>query len=328
MRVLVTGGAGFLGSHLCEELLARGDRVICLDDLSSGRRENIAHLIDCERFVFIQADGRFPIAYDAPVDAVAHLASPASPRDYLSHPIDSLTTGSHGTYSALRFAEDHRARFVLASTSEVYGDPLVHPQPETYWGNVNPIGPRSVYDEAKRFAEALSTAYRINKGVDVGIIRIFNTYGPRMRAGDGRVVTTFIVQALRNVPVSVCGNARQTRSFCYVDDLVRGIVAMLDSSEPGPINLGNPQETSIQEFAELVIELTGSDSSIVHCPLPVDDPVLRKPVIDLAVERLGWSPSIEIRTGLARTIEWFREHRAEVDSVTTESMCYGVIGVE
>ena len=321
MRLLVTGGAGFLGSHLCDALLARGDDVVCLDDLSSGRRSNVAHLLGESRFTFIEADVRAEIELPTRVDAIAHLASPASPPDYLSRPLDTLTTGSHGTLSALRLAEAHGARFVLASTSEVYGDPLVHPQPETYWGNVNPVGPRSVYDEAKRFAEALTVAYRTARRVDAGIIRIFNTYGPRMRADDGRAVSTFIVQALNGDPLTACGNAHQTRSFCFVDDLIRGVVAMLDSSEPGPINLGNPDEKSIEELAQLVVRLTGSASHITYCPLPEDDPVRRKPVIERATQRLGWTPSVPLEAGLARTIEWFRQQPLEVAAESVQPPC-------
>lgn len=311
MRVLITGGAGFLGSHLCDALLDRGDHVVCLDDLSSGRRSNIKHLLASERFTFIEADVRHEISLDGDIDAVAHLASPASPPVYLRRPVFTLTTGSQGTFNALNVARDKGARFVLASTSEVYGDPLVHPQPETYWGNVNPVGPRSVYDEAKRYAEALTSAYGRSEGVNVGIIRIFNTYGPRMRADDGRAVSTFIVQALRGEPLTVSGRAH-TRSFCYVDDLIRGIVAMLDCSEPGPVNLGNPHELTVEELAELVIELTGSSVGITEYPSPEDDPEKRKPIIERAAERLGWRPAIPIEVGLERTIDWFREHRAEV----------------
>jgi dTDP-glucose 4,6-dehydratase len=315
VRTLVTGGAGFLGSHLCDFLSARGDDVVCMDDLSSGRLGNIAHLLDSPRFAFVEADVRAEIGEMTErghFDAVAHLAHPASPRDYLRRPLDTMTTGSQGTLNALRFAEHHRARFVLASTSEVYGDPLVHPQPETYWGNVNPVGPRSVYDEAKRFAEALTTAYGSSCGVDVGIVRIFNTYGPRMRADDGRVVSTFIVQALRGEPLTVCDDPQRTRSFCYVDDLIRGMVAMVDSSEPGPLNLGNPHELTIQMLARLVIELTGSASSITLCPAPQEDPMRRKPAIERATDRLGWTPTVAIETGIKRTIEWFSKHPDEV----------------
>lgn len=315
MRILITGGAGFLGSHLCDALVDRGDEVICLDDLSSGRRANIAHLEASKHFTFIEGDVRREISVEGDLDAVAHLASPASPPGYLRRPVFTLTTGSQGTLNALNIARDKHARFVLASTSEVYGDPLVHPQPETYWGNVNPIGPRSVYDEAKRYAEALTTAYGRSEGVDVGIIRIFNTYGPRMRADDGRAVSTFIVQALRGEPLTVSGRAH-TRSFCYVEDLIRGIVAMLDCSEPGPVNLGNPRELTVEELAKLVIELTGASVGITEYPSPEDDPERRKPIIDRAAQRLSWSPTIPIEVGLMRTIEWFRDHPAEVEAAT------------
>jgi dTDP-glucose 4,6-dehydratase len=319
MRTLVTGGAGFVGSHLCDFLIARGNRVVCLDNLSSGRRSNIAHLVGSPRFAFVEADVRAKIAVDGGFDAVIHLASPASPHDYLTRPLDSLTTGSHGTLNALTFADEKQARVVFASTSEVYGDPLVHPQPETYWGNVNPIGPRSVYDEAKRFAESLTVTYGASHGVDVGIIRIFNTYGPRMRVNDGRAVSTFIVQALGGAPLTVCGD-NHTRSFCYVDDLVCGIAAMIDSSERGPINLGNPEELTVRELAELVIHLTGSTSTITSGPAPEDDPRRRKPVIERAAQRLGWAPLVPIEVGLTKTIDWFREHSAEVDAAHTGPM--------
>jgi dTDP-glucose 4,6-dehydratase len=315
VRSLVTGGAGFLGSHLCDALVARGDYVVCLDNLSSGRRANVEHLLGAKNFQFAEADIRRKIELDGEFDVVAHLASPASPPDYLSRPLDTLTTGSQGTLSALEFAQEKGARFMMASTSEVYGDPLVHPQPETYWGNVNPVGPRSVYDEAKRYAEALTTAYGDTHGIDVGIIRIFNTFGPRMRAEDGRAVTTFIVQALRGQPLTVTGESH-TRSFCYVDDLIRGIVAMLDSSERGPINLGNPHEMTVQDLAELIIELTGTSAGIVQCPSPEDDPERRKPIIERANELLGWSPSVSIEDGLTQTIAWFREHPDEVAAAT------------
>lgn len=312
MRVLITGGAGFLGGHLAEFLLARGDDVVCLDDLSSGRRSNLDALCGHERFEFHEADVRSPIDITGSFDAVAHLASPASPPDYLRRPLETLTTGSQGTQSALDFALAHDARFLLASTSEVYGDPLVHPQPEEYWGNVNPVGPRSVYDEAKRYAEALTVAYGKYKGLNTGIVRIFNTYGPRMRADDGRAVSTFIVQALLGEPLTVFGDGSQTRSFCYVEDLVRGLAAMLDSTEPGPINLGNPRESTVLELAELAVRLSGSASEIIRRPLPIDDPARRKPVIERAGEKLGWAPEISVETGLQATIDWFRENRDEV----------------
>lgn len=307
MRILVTGGAGFLGSHLCTVLVDRGDTVVCLDDLSTGRRANIEHLLPSPRFHFTEASVLDPIDTRdgvAGVDAVVHLASPASPPAYLRWPIFTLRTGSEGTRHALDFALTNSARFVLASTSEVYGEPLMHPQSEEYWGNVNPVGPRSVYDEAKRYAEALTNAYRRSCGADTGIVRIFNTYGPRMRADDGRVVTNFIAQALRGAPLTVFGDGSQTRSLCYVDDLVRGLVAMLDSAEPGPINLGNPAELTVAEIAELIRELTSSTSEVEMHPLPQDDPSRRRPDITRAGELLGWAPQVSLCEGLARTIQW------------------------
>ncbi|MFH9736252.1 UDP-glucuronic acid decarboxylase family protein [Streptomyces roseolus] len=305
MRVVVTGGGGFLGSHLCEALLRRGDSVVCLDDFSTGDPANIAHLLPDPAFELQHSDVSLSIEVVGHVDAVAHLASPASPPDYLRRPLETLAVGSRGTENALRLALRHDARFVLASTSEVYGDPLVHPQEETYWGNVNSIGPRSVYDEAKRYAEAVAAAYRRTLGVDVGIARIFNTYGPRMRPHDGRVVSSFITQALTGEPLTVYGDGRQTRSFCYVDDLVRGLVALLDSSEMGPFNLGNPVERTVGELADLVLAMTGSASEVHHHPLPVDDPVRRRPVITRAREVLGWEPEIDIAEGLRRTVAYF-----------------------
>jgi len=310
MRVLITGGAGFLGSHLCDALRDRGDSVVCVDDLSTGQSENIEHLAGRAGFEFVQADVASGLDIDGPFDAVAHLASPASPPAYLRLPLQTLAVGSSGTENALRLAEREDARFVLASTSEVYGDPEVHPQPESYWGNVNPIGPRSVYDEAKRFAEALTSAYRRSRRVNTGIVRIFNTYGPRMGADDGRIVTNFVGQALAGQPLTVYGDGSQTRSFCYVDDLIRGIVAMIDSADPGPINLGNPQEFSVAEFARLVLSITGSTSPIEYCPLPTDDPVRRRPVIDVAAARLGWKPEISVGEGVRKTVEWFRSRSA------------------
>jgi len=304
MRILVTGGAGFLGSNLCTVLVGRGDTVFCIDDLSTGRRTNLEHLFTSPQFTFIEGTVLEPISLTERVDGVVHLASPASPPAYLERPIFTLRTGSEGTRNALDFALTHSARFVLASTSEVYGDPLVHPQSEDYWGNVNPLGPRSVYDEAKRYAESLTTAYRTSCGVDTGIVRIFNTYGPGMRSDDGRVVTNFIDQALRCAPLTVFGDGSQTRSLCYVDDLVRGLVAMLDSHEQGPINLGNPTELTVHQIAELVAELVGSSSEIERHPLPEDDPTRRKPDITRARELLGWNPEVELQDGLARTIEW------------------------
>jgi len=310
MRIIVTGGAGFLGSHLCDALIARGDEVVCLDNLSTGRLANIAHLTDHSSFTFSQCDVSEGVSVDGKVDAVAHLASAASPPDYLRMPLETLAVGSKGTEYALRLAERDGARFLMASTSEIYGDPAVHPQPEDYWGNVSSIGPRSVYDEAKRFAEALTTAYGKTRGVRVGIIRIFNTYGPRMSPTDGRVVTNFITQALNGEPITIYGNGEQTRSFCYVDDLIRGIVAMLDSDEPGPVNLGNPEEFTIGDFAELVLKITGSASPIDYRPLPKDDPTRRRPVITRAKERLGWQPEVPVVEGVTRMVEWLRAQEA------------------
>jgi dTDP-glucose 4,6-dehydratase len=306
-RVVVTGGAGFVGSHLCETLLDKGCAVTCIDDFSSGRRENLARLETSDDFELFDGDvADVAFKVDGPVDAVVHLASPASPTDYLARPLETLAAGSHGTEAALKLAHAHGARFVMASTSEVYGEPLVHPQQEDYWGNVNPIGPRSVYDEAKRFSEALSAAYRRALGTNVGIVRIFNTYGPRLRAGDGRVVSNFIVQALTGEPLTVYGDGTQTRSLCYVDDLVRGLVLMLGSDAFGPVNLGNPYELTVAELAQLVIELSRSSSSVVHRPLPQDDPTRRQPDIKRAGQRLGWKPSVHVEEGLRLTIEWFR----------------------
>ncbi|MFF0727431.1 UDP-glucuronic acid decarboxylase family protein [Streptomyces sp. NPDC004134] len=312
MRVAVTGGGGFLGSHLCEALLRRGDSVVCLDNFSTGEPENIAHLRAHPAFEFIHADVSIAVDVPGPLDAVAHLASPASPPDYLRWPLETLAVGSRGTENCLRLAGRHDARFVLASTSEVYGDPLVHPQDEDYWGNVNPVGPRSVYDEAKRFAEALAFAYRRAHGVDAGILRIFNTYGPRMRPQDGRVVSSFITQALSGEPLTIYGDGKQTRSFCFVDDLVRGLVAMLDSAEAGPFNLGNPEERTVTELADLVLDITGSTSELQYHPLPVDDPTRRRPVINRAQDRLGWYPDVGIEEGLRRTVEWFAARPRDV----------------
>ncbi len=312
MRVVVTGGAGFLGSHLCDAILARGDSAVCVDNLATGRPDNVAHLMDSPGFTFVEADVSLALDVPGPVDAVAHLASPASPPEYLRLPLETLAVGSRGTENALRLAHQHGGRFVLASTSEVYGDPAVHPQSEDYWGNVNPVGPRSVYDEAKRFAEALTRAYRDTKGVNAGIIRIFNTYGPRMNAQDGRIVTNFITQALNGDPRTIYGDGSQTRSFCYVDDLIRGIVGMIDSTEAGPVNLGNPEEFTVTEFARLVLRLTGSDSPVEHLPLPVDDPTRRCPVITRASQALGWQPKVQVEDGIRRTIEWFRSRPDEV----------------
>ena len=314
MRVAVTGGGGFLGSHLCEALLRRGDAVVCLDDLSTGRPENIAGLRKYPAFEFIHTDVSVTADVPGPVDAVAHLASPASPPDYLRLPLQTLAVGSRGTENALELARRAGARFLMASTSEVYGDPLVHPQEESYWGNVNPVGPRSVYDEAKRYAEALSLAYHRTHGVDVGIVRIFNTYGPRMRPHDGRVVSSFIAQALGGEPLTIYGDGKQTRSFCYVSDLIRGLVAMLDSTETGPFNLGNPEEWTVADLAELVLDITGSDSEIQYHALPVDDPVRRRPDIGRAGAHLRWHPEVAVAEGVRRTVEWFRG-RAGDDAV-------------
>ena len=312
MRVVVTGGAGFLGSHLCDAIMVRGDSAVCVDNLATGRPDNVAHLMGQPGFTFVEADVSSALDVPGPVDAVAHLASPASPPDYLRLPLETLAVGSHGTENALRLAHRHGARFVLASTSEVYGDPAVHPQTEDYWGNVNPVGPRSVYDEAKRFAEALTRAYRETHGVNAGILRIFNTYGPRMSARDGRVVTNFITQALNGDPLTIYGDGSQTRSFCYVDDLIRGIVGMIDSGESGPVNLGNPEEFTVADFARLILRVTGSDSPVEHLPLPVDDPTRRCPVITRASQVLGWQPQIQVEDGVRRTVEWFRSQPEEV----------------
>jgi dTDP-glucose 4,6-dehydratase len=306
MRVVISGGAGFLGSHLCRALLARGDDVLCVDNLITGSKENIDELIHAERFCFMLHDVSKPLEVQGNVDAVMHLASPASPKDFTEIPIRILKAGSLGTHNLLGLARSRRAKFFLASTSEVYGDPLVHPQDETYWGNVNPVGPRSVYDEAKRFAEAMTMAYHHQHSVDVRIVRIFNTYGPRMRPEDGRVVSNFIVQALRGEPLTIHGNGSQTRSFTYVDDEIRGFIALLESDFVGPVNIGNPAEFTVAELAQVVLELTGSPSPITELPLPVDDPIRRQPDITLARTQLGWKPEIELREGVARTIEWFR----------------------
>jgi nucleoside-diphosphate-sugar epimerase len=305
MRIVVTGGAGFLGSHLCDALVHRGDSVVCVDDLSTGSPANLADLIGHRRFRFVEADVSAGLEVHGHVDVVAHLASPASPPDYLRRPLETLAVGSRGTENALRLAQRSGARFVVASTSEVYGDPVEHPQREGYWGNVNPVGPRSVYDEAKRYAEAVTMAYRHHEGVNTGIVRIFNTYGPRMRPEDGRVVSSFITQALNGQALTIYGDGTQTRSFCYVDDLVRGIVGMIDSDETGPINLGNPEERTVTELAELVLDLTGSDSVVEYHPLPTDDPTRRKPDITVASERLGWRPEVSTAEGLIRTAAWF-----------------------
>ncbi|HUA11591.1 MAG TPA: UDP-glucuronic acid decarboxylase family protein [Solirubrobacteraceae bacterium] len=300
---LVTGGAGFLGSHLCDELLRRGNRVVCVDNLETGSLANIAHIRDPDRFVHLNVDIIEPYHVEEPVDFVYHLASPASPIDYLRLPLQTLKVGSYGTHHTLGVAKAKRARFLIASTSEVYGDPHEHPQPETYWGHVNPIGPRGVYDEAKRYAEALTMAYHRQQGVDTAIVRIFNTYGSRMRPHDGRAIPTFLRQALANRPITVFGDGSQTRSFCYVSDLIRGIIALAESGYHNPVNVGNPDEFTLLQLAEIVKELTGSDADIIFEALPTDDPKQRKPDITLARELLGWSPEVGLREGLERTIE-------------------------
>src|SRR6266571_6077420 len=303
MRAVVTGGAGFLGSHLCDRLLERDYEVVCLDNLLTGNTSNIAHLMGHSNFKFIKYNVIDYVFVEGPVDAVLHFASPASPIDYLELPIQTLKVGSLGTHKALGLAKEKNARFLLASTSEVYGDPLVNPQTESYWGNVNPIGPRGVYDEAKRFAEAMTMAYRRYHKMDARIVRIFNTYGPRMRPNDGRVVSNFIVQALGKQPLTVYGDGSQTRSFCYVDDLIEGIVRLFERGGPDPLNIGNPREFTVGELAELVLRLTGSSSAIVERPLPVDDPKVRQPDITRARTLLGWEPQVSLEDGLRRTIE-------------------------
>jgi dTDP-glucose 4,6-dehydratase len=328
-RVLITGGAGFLGSHLCDRLTEHGYDVICVDNLLTGRAENVAHLLDSPRFRFVNSDVSETIPVDEPLDAVMHFASPASPRDYLELPIHTLKVGAYGTHNALELAKRTGARFLLASTSEAYGDPLVSPQPETYWGNVNPISPRGVYDEAKRFAEAMTMAYHRYHGLDTRIVRIFNTYGPRMRPNDGRVISNFIVQALRGEPLTVHGDGSQTRSFCYLDDMVTGIVAVLTlpsdrsveqrtdraflhanaeaaDSIHHPINLGNPEEQSVLDIARIILAATASRSPLVFAPRPVDDPRVRRPDISRAARLLGWSPVVTLDEGVRKTVEHFR----------------------
>jgi len=305
-RVLITGGAGFLGSHLCDLFLTRGHEVICIDNLITGHIENIGH-IRSEDFLFIKHDVTNYIYIDGPLDYILHFASPASPIDYQELPIQTLKVGSLGTHKALGLAKEKKATFLLASTSEVYGDPLIHPQSEDYWGNVNPIGPRGVYDEAKRFAEALTMAYHRYHGVDTRIVRIFNTYGPRMRLGDGRVVPTMIAQALKGEALTVFGDGKQTRSFCYVEDLVEGIYRLLMSGHVEPVNLGNPSEMTIIDFAFLLKDLTHSKSSVTFQPLPVDDPKVRQPDIRKAKDILKWQPKTDLKTGLKITIEWYKK---------------------
>jgi dTDP-glucose 4,6-dehydratase len=311
MRILLTGGAGFLGSHLAERLLGEGHAVVCMDNLITGRVENIDHLVGKDGFEFIKHDVSKFIVVKGNIDYVMHLASPASPVDYLNHPIKTLKVGSLGTHNALGVAKKHNAKFFLASTSEVYGDPLVNPQPETYWGNVNPIGPRGVYDEAKRFAEAITLAYHRSHGIDTKIVRIFNTYGERMRHQDGRVVPNFIDQALKGESLTVYGDGKQTRSFCYVSDLVEGIYRLMNSDLNEPVNIGNPIEMDMLQLADLLKKITGSKSDIVFEELPVNDPKVRRPDISKATELLGWEPKISPEQGLSRTVDWFRANYKE-----------------
>jgi dTDP-glucose 4,6-dehydratase len=308
MNFLVTGGSGFLGSHLCEKLIGENHRVICIDNLITGNLRNISHLRDNSNFTFLKQDVTEYIDIDGDIDCILHFASPASPIDYMELPIQTLKVGSLGTHKALGLAKAKGASFLLASSSEVYGDPLVHPQTEDYWGNVNPIGPRGVYDEAKRFAEALTMAYHRVHGVKTRIVRIFNTFGPRMRKNDGRVVPAFISQALSGEPITVFGDGSQTRSFCYIADLVKGIMKLAGSETCEPVNLGNPNEISVIDFARLVLSLTGSKSEIIFKPLPVDDPKVRKPDISRARQELGWQPGVGLEEGLKKTIEWFSQN--------------------
>lgn len=306
MRVLITGAAGFLGSHLCDKFLAQGHEVIGLDNFVTGRPDNIEHLSANRSFSFVKHDICEPTTIDGQLDGVLHFASPASPIDYLKLPIETLKVGSIGTINALDLARAKNARFFIASTSEIYGDPLMHPQQEGYWGNVNPIGPRAVYDEAKRFSEATTMAYHRTFGVDTRIVRIFNTYGPRMRPQDGRVVSNFIVQALSGQPLTIYGDGSQTRSFCYVADEVEGLYRLFMRGDPQPMNIGNPDEYTVKELAEIVIAATGSSSPIVHEPLPTDDPKVRRPDITRAKAMLGWEPGVPVREGVAKTVEYFR----------------------
>jgi dTDP-glucose 4,6-dehydratase len=305
-RALVTGGAGFLGSHLCDRLIAEGWDVVCVDSLLTGREDNLKELLGHERFEYIAHDVTEPFAVEGELDRVLHLASPASPVDYLRWPIETLRVGAIGTLQALELARAKEATFFLASTSETYGDPLVHPQPETYWGNVNPVGPRSVYDEAKRYAEAATMAYHRAHGLPVSIARIFNTYGPRMRRKDGRAVPTFIQQAMAGEPLTVHGDGTQTRSLCFVDDLIEGLYRLIESEQVGPVNVGNPNEITVMQLAEAIRDAAGSTSPIVNVERPVDDPEMRRPDISLARELLGWEPAVPLADGLTRTIDWAR----------------------
>lgn len=306
MRILITGGAGFIGSHLCDYLIRKGHKIICIDNLLTGDIRNIEHLFGDEHFLFIKHDVTNYIHVTGKIDAVLHFASPASPIDYLEYPIPTLKVGALGTHKTLGLAKEKKAIFMLASTSEVYGDPQVNPQPETYWGNVNPVGPRGVYDEAKRFAEAMTMAYHRYHEIPVRIVRIFNTYGPRMRKNDGRAIPNFITQALNGRPITVYGNGQQTRSFCYISDMVEGIHKILFSKFNQPVNLGNPQEITLNELAEIIKKLTRTKSKIVYRPLPVDDPKIRRPEISLAEKKLHWKPHTEIKEGLEKTIQWFK----------------------
>ena len=308
-RAVITGGAGFLGSHVCEALVADGYDVVCVDNGVTGGASNVAHLLEEAGFELVETDVSAGLDVPGRVDLVMHLASPASPPDYLRLPVETMLVGSEGTRHALDLARRNEARFLLASTSEVYGDPLVNPQPETYWGNVNPVGPRAVYDEAKRFAEAMTTAYRTTYGVDTTIARIFNTYGTRMRAHDGRVVPNFIAQALAGEPLTVFGDGAQTRSLCHVSDTVRGLLSLASSGHPGPVNIGNPHELTVSEIAQAIVAATGSGSAVEHRELPADDPQVRCPDITLAREVLGWEPQVALAEGLASTIEWFAAGR-------------------
>ena len=312
MRIVVSGAAGFIGSHMCDRLLGEGHAVVGLDNFLTGSERNLAHLSGHARFQFIRHDVTLPVALDGQVDVVIHMASAASPKDYLEHPIETLDAGSAGTRQMLELARAHNARFLVTSTSECYGDPLVHPQVETYWGNVNPVGPRSCYDESKRFAEALTMAYHRVYRLRTNIARIFNTYGPRMKLNDGRVVPAFLDQALRGEPMTVFGDGSQTRSFCYVSDLVDGLCRLMESEERYPVNLGNPQELTILEFAERIRRLTGSHSTIVHQALPQDDPKQRRPDVSKARRILGWEPRVSLEDGLQQTIEYFRQVQASM----------------
>ena len=306
MRILLTGGAGFIGSNLSDLLIKEGHTIICMDNLITGKKDNVRHLLDNHNFEFIEHDVTKYIDIDGKIDYVLHFASPASPVDYLKYPIKTLKVGSLGTHNALGVAKEHKAKFFLASTSEVYGDPLVNPQPETYWGNVNCVGPRGVYDEAKRFAEAITLAYHRSHGVDTKIIRIFNTYGPKMRDHDGRAIPNFIDQALKNEPLTVYGDGLQTRSFCYVTDLIAGIYKLMLSDLNEPVNIGNPNEMSLLSLAKKIIELTNSTSTIVYKPLPTDDPKVRRPDSTKATSLLNWAPEVNLDDGLKKTIDWFR----------------------